>query len=139
MNEQTLKALYSKIEELTKKEAIEWRYDDRSSFTVSFSRSTIEITQDYNYAPEIYHLDIRNEDGVIIAYISDGELDDREYGAPGIVYLERNVESLFRIIEKYVFKHDLTENSLFEDLGKLETTHPIREPSGKESESKSKS
>ncbi len=126
MNAQTLEALYLKIDDLTEKGVIAWKHSDETTFSVSFSRSTLELAQDYNYDPPAYHLDVRNEDGVIIAYVAEFELEQPDYGGSRVVFLKRNVEPLFLFVEKRIFKHDDTEKSLFDDLNKLEQVGKVQ-------------
>ena len=123
MTEKEVQEIYSRLLELTKAGAIQWKKTGDLEFTTSFSRSSVTIEYDYNY--EFANLDgppkvlrIYNDDGVLVAYGSPEELDE-EGGVQGFIL---DPSELFDLVREKVYKYSETTENILNELRKLKAS-----------------
>ncbi len=70
MTEKEVQEIYSRLLELTKASAIQWKKTGESEYTANFSRSSVALNKE-----EITFMTLYNEDGLEIAYVAPSKAD----------------------------------------------------------------
>ena len=118
MDAQTLQSIYNRVLILTQRKSLVWKQSGSEEYEASFSRSSLKICSGAGADFNAFVLEVYNEDGIVIGYVSSSDRFD-DY-AEAALHLELNVEPLYRLVEDQVYKFEDTSRSLMEDLNKLE-------------------
>src|ERR1051325_1057469 len=118
MTEQEIQEIYNRLLELTKAQAIKWKKTGASEYSVSFSRSSIEIGKVYDYDSWPVVLKIYNQDGLPIAYAARVALDDAEMEVKEFRF---DPAELFDIVQDQVHKYSETSKNILDELKELDT------------------
>ena len=121
MNKEYFRSAYNKIMQMTFEGALQWEFDGEDSFTVSFTRATLDLRRNLDHDPPSYQMDLRNDDGVLIAYFSRTECDSPAYGGVGVIFVDEDVEDLFQTVLDRVYNYEEVLDSLSAELDKIQT------------------
>lgn len=121
MKTEEFRSIYKRVIRSTTAKAINWLRDGEDAFTVSFSKVTLDLIKDTLYNPPLCHLDIRNNAGIIVAYVCEDTLDvDTDYSGVGIVHVEESVAELFQLVVDQVYNFEEVIESLTMELDRID-------------------
>jgi hypothetical protein len=117
MTYKEIREIYDRLLELTKSRAIRWKKIGGAEYSVSFSRSSVTVEKDYNYADDVpIVLKVFNEDGILVACAAPHELDVQE----AVKQFIFDPSELFNLVQDEVYKYSETSENILNELRELE-------------------
>jgi hypothetical protein len=117
MTEKEIREIYDRLLELTKSHAIRWKKTGGGEYSVSFSRSSVNIEKDYGYVDDVpIVLKIFNEEGLLVAYAATSELEEVE----AVKHFIFDPSELFNLVQDEVYKYSETSENILNELRELE-------------------
>lgn len=119
MTEKEIREIYDRLLELTKSQAIRWKKTGRAEYSVSFSRSSVNIEKNYYYADVPIVLKVYNEDGILVACAAPRELEEAEV-QEAVKQFNFDPSELFNLVQDEVYKYSQTSENILSELRELE-------------------
>ncbi len=124
MTEEEVQEIYSRLLELTRAGAIQWKKTGEEEFTTSFVRSSVTIGKDYEHFFDDLNeplkvLKIYNDDGLMVAYAAQRALEGEEEGVKAFIL---DPSELFDLVQGRVYKYSETTENILNELRKLKAS-----------------